>query len=189
MGRPRCDPFDPQATAAAIDSGETTARKAYEAYASEAARPYARSTFELLWRRADRGPPTFNPMPASIDDADAMAEAFWSPLSTVKPRVVVTLSDNAALRARGASLVIFDPPNASLRYGPGDKHPAAVVMAGYGGMVTIEAMRFCVSHRIAVIALDWMRDLLSIVQPSPKASAATLRAKSSLHPFMSPAPS
>jgi len=179
MARPRCDPFDAPATAAAIDSGETTARKAYEAYASEAARPYARSTFELLWRRANRRPPTFNPMPASIDneDADAMAEAFWSPLSTVKPRVVVTLSDSAALRARGASLVIFDPPNASLRYGPGDKHPTAVVMAGYGGMVTIEAMRFCVSHRIAVIALDWMRDLLSIVQPSPKASAATLRAQ------------
>ena len=33
------------------------------------------------------------------------------------------------------------------------------------------------SHRIAVIALDWMQDLLSIVQPAPKASAATLRAQ------------
>jgi hypothetical protein len=48
MGRPRCDPFNANAVALAIEAGETTPLRAYEAYASVAARPYARSSWEVL---------------------------------------------------------------------------------------------------------------------------------------------
>ena len=43
--------------------------------------------------------------------------------------------------------------------------------------MSIEAIRFCASHRIAVVALDWMHDFLTIMPPAPKASAAILRAQ------------
>ena len=62
MGRPRCDPFDANAIALAIETGETTPLRAYEAYASVAARPYARSSWEVLLKnckhiKTDSKPP------------------------------------------------------------------------------------------------------------------------------------
>ena len=56
MARARCDPFDAQAIRAAIVKGETTERRAYEGYAATAARPYARSSFDVMLR--SRKPPT-----------------------------------------------------------------------------------------------------------------------------------
>ena len=51
MARPRCDVFDAAAARAAIADGRGTARQVYEAYCATAARPYARSTWELMLRR------------------------------------------------------------------------------------------------------------------------------------------
>jgi hypothetical protein len=191
MGRPRCDPFDAPAILAALAKGETTPRQAYEAYASEAARPYARSTFESLLRRPLRQPNATGHQSAGpsasaagvIDDtvADAASDAFWGERLKVKARIVVTTADNACLRGTGGSLIVFDGER-SLRYAPGDKHPAAIVMAGWGGLVSIEAVRFCASHRIAIIALNWMRDLLAIMTPGGSASAAILRAQVLVNP-------
>jgi hypothetical protein len=42
MGRPRSDPIDTLAIIADLGTGMTTRLKAYQDYASEAARPYAR---------------------------------------------------------------------------------------------------------------------------------------------------
>jgi hypothetical protein len=55
MGRPLRDPFDMLAIIADLDAGKTRPLKAYQEYASVAARPYARSTFELLLQQARRG--------------------------------------------------------------------------------------------------------------------------------------
>ena len=169
MVRPRCDGFDVVATRAAIESGKTTARRAYEAYASEAARPYARSMWEILLRTAE----ATTPPPISEQASPA---AYWGERLKVKSQIVTTCADNASLRVRGGSLVVFDGER-SLEYAAGGKHPAAIVMAGWGGLVTIEAVRFSASHRIALVALDWMRDLLTIMTPAPKASASILRAQ------------
>ena len=46
----RRDPFEVSAIRAKIAKGETTERGAYAAYASTAARPYARSSFDVLLR-------------------------------------------------------------------------------------------------------------------------------------------
>jgi CRISPR-associated protein Cas1 len=80
------------------------------------------------------------------------------------------------LRVKGGALIVYDGAH-SLTYAAGGKHPSAIVMAGWGGHVSIEAVRFCASHRIAVIVLDWMHDFLTIMSPAPKASAAILRAQ------------
>src|SRR5271166_2172547 len=54
IGRPYSDQFDVAAVSAAIAAGETTPFKAYQAYAATAGRPYARSSFEQLWRNHAR---------------------------------------------------------------------------------------------------------------------------------------
>ena len=205
MGRPRCDPFDAAAIIAAIGKGETTPLRAYQDYAATAARPYARATFEIYLRRHERlghlgsqdGRPCRHlrrgpllclsrgrraPAPHAIDaDADAESDAFWGARLAVKPRVVTTEADNASLTVKGGSLFVHDGER-RLRYDAGAKMPAAIVMAGWGGLVSVEALRFCASHRIAIVVLDWMRDLLTVMPGAPRAAAAMLRAQALADP-------
>jgi hypothetical protein len=183
MGRPRCDPFDAAVIIAAISKGETTPLRAYQAYASTAARPYARASFETYLRRHERLGPSpkqgsaVPPAPHAIAAAaDAESDAFWGTRLAVKPRVVTTEADNASLTVKGGSLFVHDGER-RLRYDAGAKMPAAIVMAGWGGLVSVEALRFCASHRIAIVVLDWMRDLLTVMPGAPHAAAATLRAQ------------
>jgi hypothetical protein len=55
MGRPRCDPIDVAGVLDALASGRTTPLQAYREYASTAARPYARSSWQGIIDRARRG--------------------------------------------------------------------------------------------------------------------------------------
>jgi hypothetical protein len=115
--------------------------------------------------------------PHAIDAAaDAESDAFWGARLAVKSRVVTTEADNASLTVKGGSLFVHDGDR-RLRYDAGAKMPAAIVMAGWGGSVSVEALRFCASHRIAIVVLDWMRDLLTVMPGAPHAAAATLRAQ------------
>ena len=70
-----------------------------------------------------------------------------------------------------------------LRYDPGSRLPSAIVMAGWGGVVSIEAMRFCASHGVAIIVLDWMRELMTVMPARASESAAMLRAQASADPL------
>ena len=228
MGRPRCDQFDAAAIIDAISKGETTPLRAYRDYAATAARPYARSTFEIYLRGHERlgrlgvsrtavcddsylagnepraarqrppeaqqstlgarfpalpePGPAVPPAPHALDAAaDAESDAFWGARLAVKPRVVTTEADNASLTVKGGSLFVYDGER-RLRYDAGAKMPAAIVMAGWGGFVSVEALRFCASHRIAIVVLDWMRDLLTVMPGAPRAVAATLRAQALADP-------
>jgi CRISP-associated protein Cas1 len=188
MGRPRCDPFDAAAIVAAISKGETSPLSAYQAYASTAARPYARASFETVLQRHQRLAPPHEPGPAvppaphAIDAApDAESDAFWGARLAVKPRVVTTEADNASLTVKGGSLFVHDGER-RLRYDAGARMPAAIIMAGWGGLVSVEALRFCASHRIAIVVLDWMRDLLTVMPGAPRAAATTLRAQALADP-------
>ena len=188
MGRPRCDPFDAAAIIAAIGKGETTPLRAYQDYAATAARPYARASFETFLQRHQRlGPspepgPAVPPAPHAIDAAaDAESDAFWGARLAVKSRVVTTEADNASLTVKGGSLFVHDGER-RLRYDAGARMPAAIVMAGWGGFVSVEALRFCASHRIAIVVLDWMRDLLTVMPGAPRAAAAMLRAQALADP-------
>ena len=183
MGRPRCDPFDATAVIAAIGKGETTPLRAYQDYAATAARPYARASFETALQRHQRlGPspepgPAAPPAPNAIDAAvDAEFDSFWGARLPVKTSVITTEADNASLTIKGGSLFVYDGER-RLRYDAGARMPAAIVMAGWNGLVSIEALRFCASHRIAVVVLDWMRDLLTVMPGAPHAAAAMLRAQ------------
>ena len=188
MGRPRCDPFDAAAIIAAVGRGETTPLGAYQDYAAMAARPYARASFDCYLRRHERLGPSSEPGPAGLPAphafdaaADAESDTFWGARLAVKTRVVTTEADNASLTVKGGSLFVHDAER-RLRYDAGAIMPAAIVMAGWGGFVSVEALRFCASHRIAVVVLDWMRDLLTVMPGAPRAAAAMLRAQALADP-------
>jgi hypothetical protein len=112
MGRPRCDPFDANAVALAIEAGETTPLRAYEAYASVAARPYTRSSWEVLLKNNKGIQNNNKPIPA-IKDAKAMTgsspvtKGYW--FDPVKPsNVLTTTFDNASLKVKGGALIVID---------------------------------------------------------------------------------
>lgn len=119
--------------------------------------------------------------PRSEARADAESDAFWEGRLKIKPRVVTTVTDNASLSVRGGSLNIRDGER-RLRYDPGSRLPSAIVMAGWGGVITIEALRFCGSHGVAIIALDWMRELMAVMPSRPSDNAALLRAQAFADP-------
>jgi CRISP-associated protein Cas1 len=182
MGRPRCDPFDALASIADLDAGKSTPLKAYHDYAAVAARPYARSTFELLLQQARRGVPHkvyASTQPAaetqlSAAQQDFTSDAFWAEHLPVKPRVLTTVCDNASLRVKGGALIVHDGER-KLVFEAAAPKPRAIVMSGWSGMVTIEAMRFACDHKMAIVLLDWSREFLNIVSAPAKASAELVR--------------
>lgn len=116
MGRPLRDPFDMLAIIADLDDGKTTPLKAYQEYASVAAHPYARSTFELLLQQARRGTSrkiyasgrSATETQLSAADQDASSDAFWANRLPIKPSVLTTVCDNASLRVKGGALIVHD---------------------------------------------------------------------------------
>jgi CRISPR-associated protein Cas1 len=164
MGRPRCDPFDANAVALAIKAGETTPLRAYEAYASVAARPYARSSWEVLLKNG-KHIQTDNKRALVTNHVKPQTSYWFDP---VKPsNILTTTFDNASIKVRGGSLIITDGDR-KLTYEQRGLKPQAIVMTGWGGFITIEAIRFCNDYNIAVVILDWSRDLMSVVSPSVK---------------------
>ena len=168
--RARCDPFDASTIRAAIAKGETTERKAYQTYASTAARPYARSSFDVMLR--SRKPPTER-IPIS-DHARRPVERGSAP---VKPSNVLTLTgDSVSLSVkRGALIAARDAM--TLVYEPRAVKPSAIVMTGWGGVITLAALRFCAKHKIAVVILDWDRDFMTAMALPARRAARVARAQ------------
>jgi CRISPR-associated endonuclease Cas1 len=172
MARARSDTFDAAAIRAAIANGEITPRQAYAAYASCAARPYARSTWELLLRRRT----------TALQAVQEIAVP-WRDVTLIKPgRVLSTMSDRAGLKVRGGALHVTEDER-TLVYEPRSVKPLAIVMAGWAGFVTVEAMRFCSDFRIAIIVLDWTRDFMTVIAPPALQSANWIRRQAVADPL------
>lgn len=139
MARPRSDPFDAPAIRAAIERGETTERLAYLAYASTAGRPYARSTFSNMLRRADDPPPTIAARP------QPQPQSGWRERNAVKPRILA-LGAGGGLRVRAGSLIVFDGET-TLTYSKSAKPPVAIILSTVGGFVSMEAVRWAARAR------------------------------------------
>ena len=114
MGRPRCDPIDVAGVLDALACGRTTPFQAYREYASTAARPYARASWEGILKQARQsgqdcphGVLAVTPLrqaqreldPASLD---AASDAYWEQFLRIKSRILTTVADNASLRVKGA---------------------------------------------------------------------------------------
>jgi CRISPR-associated protein Cas1 len=75
---------------------------------------------------------------------------------------------------KGGALIIHDGERRLLFEAAAPK-PRAIVMTGWSGMITIEAMRFICDHKIALILLDWSREFLNVVSAPAKTSAELVR--------------
>ena len=169
MTRARCDPFDAPAIRSAIAKGETTERRAYEAYASTAALPYARSSFDVMLR--SRKPPA-PPLPRPIQVQKRVGKA-----PPVKPSNVLTLTGGSVSLSVKRGALIASRDAMTLVYEPRAVKPSAIVMTGWGGVITLAALRFCAKHKIAVVILDWDRDFMTAMALPARRAARVARAQ------------
>ena len=49
-------------------------------------------------------------------------------------------------------------------------------MTGWGGFITLAALRFCAKHKIAVVILDWDRDFMTAMALPARRAARIARA-------------
>ena len=166
--RPRCDPFDVSAVRTAIASGETTAMARID---PTPARRHDLMRGRLGNRWCGRGDPR--------NRVNFRPQGFSSVKERppVKPSNVLTLTgDSVSLSVkRGALIAARDAM--TLVYEPRAVKPSAIVMTGWGGVITLAALRFCAKHRIAVVILDWDRDFMTAMALPARRAARVARAQ------------
>ena len=90
--------------------------------------------------------------------------------------------DNTLLNVRRNALIVQDGETKLAYPSSAANKPKAIVMTGWSGLVSIEAMRFCHDNNIAIVLLDWSRNFLSIVAPPASQSARLIRAQCAADP-------
>jgi CRISPR-associated endonuclease Cas1 len=169
-----CDPIDIPATLLALAAGKPR-RIIYAEYASVAAVPYARASWEVVLRQGRQQPPPPKPksrLHAIVEDG-----------GPIKPSTVLALvSDAPSLTIKGGALHVHDGP-LKLVYERRSEKPEAIVTTGWSGALTIDAIRFCADHKIAFVVLDWSRDLMSVVATPAPRSANLLKRQCAADPL------
>jgi CRISPR/Cas system-associated endonuclease Cas1 len=188
MGRARCDPFDVNSVLSALAAGRTMLRL-YRDYASTAARPYARASWEAAVRQAQRGHiqedenAHINPslcMPPSAPRVSA--RTYWEAQAPVKPARVLTLTaESPSLRVKGGALHVRDG-GPLIVYEPRGVKPHAIVLTGWAGILSVQALRFCSDYNIAVVILDWSRQFMTAVMHNHK-SLSMIRVQAIVDPI------
>jgi CRISPR-associated protein Cas1 len=190
MSRPLCDPIDLERVLATLRQDRASISNSYQEYASTAARPYAPKTFYQVVVAAKRNKvltygnhnvarkqPQLNNA-----DLDKLSNDYWLNNLQVKPDILTTVCDNTLLNVRRKALIVQDG-NAKLVYSSSAANkPKAIVMTGWSGLVSIEAMRFCHDNNIAIVLLDWSRNFLSILAAPASQSARLVRAQCAADP-------
>jgi hypothetical protein len=159
----------------AEDTGQTL-KTLWHVYASSAPQPYGYPAFVREFRKWQSA------APADPAEEFAASDHYWQGKLVIRPDFLV-LGDGAALRARGGCLEVRSH-GITQNFNPGPHHrkPKAIIFAGWGGSLTIHAVRFCVDHHIKVLATGWLGDLLTFVSPRPAQDAALIRAQCAASP-------
>lgn len=158
-------------------------------YCRTVARPYSFGAFAnnvYAHLREDRssGEPLTSKTPhAEYAEAYNYSLSYWSGLvSPVRP--VVALGPHASIRMRLSRLQVYDHVQGERYYETGGILPRAIVFRYYAGQLTVPALKFCRDHGIAVSIIDEFGELLSIIEPPGKISAALIRAQCAANPIV-----
>jgi CRISPR/Cas system-associated endonuclease Cas1 len=159
----------------ASDAG-CTLTSLWRAYALTAEQPYALAAFRKEFRRWQ------STVPTDFAAEYVASERHWRSKSHPRPDFLI-LGNGASLRSRGGYLEAYSL-GTTIRFPPGPHHqrPKAIIFAGWGGVLTLAAVHFCIDHKITIIATGWLGDLTTFVAPRPVQDAALLRAQCSARP-------
>jgi CRISP-associated protein Cas1 len=180
--RPRCDTPDFEKISAALDAqgpvSNFTAhskilRQAYQDYCRRASNPYSWRPFcqaLRLWQKEQADLAALDKEHAEIE----ASETYWRARAAPKARVLVLAGECTGLAVKGGELECYGDAG-SVWFAPGHSMPVVIVLAGWGGSVTLAALRFCRERHIALSFLDWLGGPSSFAGPAPKRNAVLVR--------------
>jgi hypothetical protein len=142
----------------AEDAGRTLI-EVWREYAAIAEHPYRIGSFRREFRKWQSSTP-----PSSTSEFVA-SERYWKGKAHPRPDILV-LGDGAALRIRGGHLEAYSI-GVTTRFAPGPHHkkPTAIIFVGWGGLLSLAAVHFCIDHKITILATGWLGDLTTFVAP------------------------
>jgi CRISPR/Cas system-associated endonuclease Cas1 len=168
--RPRRTLPDWNAVQLREDAGEPLT-VAWRDYAANVAQPYALSAFRKEFRKWQ------STAPAEINAEYVASERHWRGKTHPRPDILV-LGNGASLRIRGANLEAYSlGMTTRFASGPHHQRPRAIIFAGWGGLLSLAAVHFCINHHIIILATGWLGDLTTFVAPRPVQDAALVRAQ------------
>jgi hypothetical protein len=145
-------------------------------YAATAPQPYVYCSFQQEFRNWQSS--------TSVEPAAeyVASEHHWRGKAHPRPDILV-LGDGAALRIRGGHLEAYSL-GVTQHFAPGPHHrkPKAVIFAGWGGLLSLSAVHFCIDHHITILAAGYLGDLTTFVAPCPIQDAALVRAQCAAKP-------
>jgi CRISPR-associated endonuclease Cas1 len=117
-----------------------------------------------------------------MDEATAqMIPPAFNMREPTDPRVWIVEGYGIKIVVRSGHLTVTDgrpgEPIRLRRIPRADRSLRRIVVIGQGGYVSLEALRFCQDHRIAVITLDPYGELVSVSQDSSNVGGTTIRAQ------------
>jgi len=177
--RPRRSAIDYAHVNSQLETG-LTIRGAWKLYANTAANPYAYNTFNHLVRRW-RGNEADSAV--EIPDTFAASEEFWSERLSPTSKLLAVEGNAPSLTVKHGNLRLWDRVTGANTFTPAGSKPQAIVFMGWGGTISIEAMRWCAHYEVAVFVIDWHHDLLSFIHPGPAQEAAMIRAQLAADPL------
>jgi hypothetical protein len=130
-------------------------------YATIAPQPYALSAFRKEYRRWQSS------APAEPAEEYVASERHWRSKAHPRPDFLI-LGNGAALRIRGGHLEAYSL-GVTTRFASGPHHrkPKAIIFAGWGGILSLAAVHFCIAHHITILATGYLGDLTTFVVPRP----------------------
>jgi CRISPR-associated protein Cas1 len=190
--RPRCDLPDFRRIAIELaklggvpnlTAHSKTLRSEYQAYCRAAAHPYSWRPFCQAFRLWEKKQEAREDEKAERYAAELDAsEDYWRGVACPKGRVIILSGGLTIIQARGGELRLFTNYGPERReeiwLAPGHRMPHAIVFSGFGGSVSLEAVRFCARHNIALVFLDQPGELISFAGPPLHVSARMFRAQS-----------
>ncbi len=166
-----------------------TVKEAWQDYAKGCARPYTYAHFSTLYKvwlseqakaKADIGFASDLAEPAGFADysaeEDHIAELYWKTKSNPRSAVQVLSGFNCSLKVRNDELVAFD--TGEERSFPKVSHGLhAIAFLGEGGIISIDAVKWCEAQGVGICVLGWHGDLISVTTPQATSDVSVRRAQ------------
>ena len=136
------------------------------------------------WHAAQPPRPEIAPgIPDYAPAEDSGADRYWADRTEPSSSIHVLAGFGCSLKVEHGLLATFDA-GTSKKFEPINHRLAAIVFTGSGGIVTVDAIKWCASKGIGIYVLDWHGDLVSVTPPIAPDNIAIRRAQYSCNPLV-----
>jgi CRISPR-associated protein Cas1 len=173
------------AVARDVERGATL-KAVWRRYAATTTAPVGYVAFSLRYKKwiAEQTPrPEIAPGVSDYTPREnTAADRYWADRSDPRSSTHVLAGFGCSLKVEHGLLSSFDT-GSRRSFEPTTHRLSAIVFTGSGGIITVDAIKWCTSRGIAIFVLDWQGDLVSVTLPLTPANIALRRAQFAVDPL------